>query len=439
MTYSKQTRIFLGVLVAIALAIVAYDAWRPSEPMTGAALSQVPVEAPPPQRRVLDKTPLLYEGEFLQNLLTRLRPSLVSAHPEPDTFAVTTSGFVVGPGLVLVSLVSDEPSWRLHTADGDVADGALVGLDRVHGLALLRTTLADSSQPLPIATGVPLSTVERLIGVQASATGGEVRMLLKAGSVSTFDHALASAELRAGEVAIDADGRLRAFGAATEEGLRPLFAFEVGEIAAALSTSARHAHPWLGATLQTIDEGLGAWFGEGGFVVVHVQAGSPAARAGLKAGAVLAEARLGERVAHTADGVDNLLAVGETLEFLPVPRGRAAPRLVAVEVADRQDPLPVQAHDVASLGLMAAEALPGVAVVVAPGGLASARGLLTGDVVEAVDLQAVTSARALQRALSARSAKGGHVATVRRGGDRFFVLLGASDVTAAPGAGGGDE
>jgi len=438
-TYSKQTRTFLGVLAAIVLAIVAYDAWRPPEPVTGGAAPQVPVEAPPTQRRVLDKTPLLYEGEFLQNLLTRLRPSLVSAHPQPDTFAVTTNGFVVGPGLVLVSLVSDAPNWRLHTADGDVADGVLVGLDRVHGLALLRTTLADSAQPLPIATGTPLSTVEPLIGAQSSATGGEVRMLLRAGSVSAFDQALASAGLRAGEVALDADGRLRAFGAATEAGVRPLFAFEVGEIAAALSTSARHAHPWLGATLQTIDEGLGAWFGEGGFVVVHVDAGSPAAGAGLKAGAVLAEARLGERVAHTADGVDNMVAVGETIEFLPVARGRTPPKPVAVEVADRQDPLPVHAHDVASLGLMPAEAEPGVAIVVAPGGVASASGLLTGDVVEAVDLQAVTSARTLQRALSARSSKGAHVATVRRDGERFFVLLGPSDGTAAPGSGGGDE
>jgi len=438
-TYSKQTRTFLGTLAAIVLAIVAYDAWRPPEPAAGAAVPQVPVEAPPPQRRTLDKTPLLYEGEFLQNLLTRLRPSLVSAHPEPDTFAVTTNGFVVGPGLVLVSLVSDAPNWRLHTADGDTADGVLVGLDRVHGLALLRTTLADSAQPLPIASGVPLSTVEPLIGAQASATGGEVRLLLKAGSVSAFDQALSAAGLRAGEVALDADGRLRAFGAATEEGVRPLFAFEVGEIAAALSTSARHEHPWLGATLQTIDEGLGTWFGEGGFVVVHVEPGSPAAQAGLQAGTVVTEARLGERVARTADGVDNMIAVGETIEFLPVPRGRAAPKPVAVEVADRQDPLPVQAHDVASLGLMSAETQTGVAIVVAPGGPASARGLLTGDVVEAVDLQAVTSARALQRALSARSSKGGHVATVRRGADRFFVLLGPSEVAVPPGAGRGDE
>jgi len=60
-------------------------------------------------------------------------------------------------------------------------------------------------------------------------------------------------------------------------------------------------------------------------------------------------------------------------------------------------------------------------------------------VVEAVDLQAVTSARALQRALSARSSKGGHVATVRRGADRFFVLLGPSEVAVPPGAGRGDE
>ena len=438
MTYSKQTRLFLGGLAAIVLAIVAYDAWRPPEPTARTAL-QAPVEAPPPQRRVLDKTPLLYEGAFLQHLLTRLRPSLITAHPEPDTFAVTTSGFVVGPGLVLVSLVSDAQDWSLHTADGDEAGGVLVGLDRVHGLALLRSTLADSAQPLPIASGVPLSTVEPLIGARASSTGGEIRMLLRAGSVSSFDRALASAGLQPGEVALDADGRLRAFGAATERGVRPLLAFEVGEIAAALATSARHPHPWLGATLQTIDEGLGAWFGEGGFVVVHVEAGSPAARAGLRAGAVLAEARLGDRVAHTAEGVDNLIAVGATIAFVPVPRGRATPRPVAVEVADRQDPLPVQAHDVASLGLMPAEAQPGVAIVVAPGGPASARGLVTGDVVEAVDLREVTGAQALQRALSTRSPKGAHVATVRRGGDRFFVLLGPSDVTAAPGTGGGDE
>jgi len=167
--YSKQTRVLLGALAAIVLVIVAYDVWRPPDE-SAVTRPQRPAEAPPPTRRVLDKTPLLYEGEFLQNLLMRLRPSLVSAHPEPDTFAVTTNGFVVGPSLVLASLVSDAPTWRLHTADGEVADGVLVGMDAVHGLALLRTTLADSSQPIPIASGVPLSTVEPLIGVQASAT-----------------------------------------------------------------------------------------------------------------------------------------------------------------------------------------------------------------------------------------------------------------------------
>ena len=438
MAYSKQTRVLLGALAAIVLVIVAYDVWRPPDE-SAVTRPQRPAEAPPPTRRVLDKTPLLYEGEFLQNLLMRLRPSLVSAHPEPDTFAVTTNGFVVGPSLVLASLVSDAPTWRLHTADGEVADGVLVGLDAVHGLALLRTTLADSSQPIPIAGGVPLSTVEPLIGVQASATGGEIRMLLRAGSVSSFDRALASAGLRPGELAIDADGRVRAFGTATEDGVQPLFAFEIGEIAAALSTTARHPHPWLGAALQTIDEGLSVWFGEGGFVVVHVEPGSPAARAGLKAGAVLTEAHLGERVARTADGVDNLLEVGQAIEFLPAPRGRTTPKPITVKVADRQEPLPVSAHDVASLGLMPAAGQPGVAIVVAPGGPAAARGLLTGDVVEAVDLQPVTSARLLERALAARASKGAHVATVRRGLDRFFVLLGPAEVAAAAGAGGRDE
>lgn len=434
MTYSKQTRLFLGALAALVLVIVAYDVWRQPEE-AAPALPQVPAEAPPPARRILDKTPLLYEGEFLQNLLVRVRPALVTAHPDQEGSAVATTGFVAdADGAVFVSLASDAPRWRLHTAADDVATGDLVGLDAIHGVALLHTTLPVPTQPLPLAGGMPLSAVEPLIGLLATATGGEVRLLTKAGSVSAFDRALAAADLRAGEAVLDADGRLRAFGAMTEDGVRPIFAYEIGEILGALAQAGRHPHPWLGAAIQTIDETLRPRFDTGALVVVHVEPDSPAARAGLRAGVVFVEARAGDRTARTAEGVTNMLQVGQPVEFVPVPRPRGTPKPVIVEVEDRQEPLPVRAHEVGSLGLMASGSQPGVAIRVAPGGAAAARGLLSGDVVEAVDLQAVTSARQLERALAARAAQGLHLVTVRRGLARFFVLLGPAGLeTGAPG------
>jgi S1-C subfamily serine protease len=424
-TSSTKTRIFLSALAAVVLSIVGYDVWRPPEIATK-TLPQVAPEVPPTARRMLDKTPLLYEGEYLENLLDRLRPALVSARPDPDDYAITTTGFVVaGDGSVLVSLVSSAPKWHVRTASGDVAEGELAGVDAIHGLALLRTKLPGPLVTLPIATGIPLTTVEPLIGMQSSAAGGEVRLLAKAVSVSSYDEMLDDSSLRPGEVALDADGRLRAFGAETEDGPAPLYAYELEDIVKALSTKGRHPHPWLGLELQTVDGPLRSYFTDGALVTVHVEPDSPADQAGFKPGMAFVEARAGDRTAHTSEGVDNILEVGQTIEFEPVPapRQKAPPKPVSVVVADRQTPLPVGTHGVDSFGLMAATAQPGVEIVVGPGGEAAAHGLVTGDVVEAVDLRAVTSARALQRALVARPAHGAHLVTVRRGHDRFFTLL----------------
>jgi S1-C subfamily serine protease len=434
-TSSTKTRIFLSTLAAVVALIVAYDVWYPTQIATKTQ-PQVAPEAPPTARRILDKTPLLYEGEYLENLLDRLRPALVSARPDPDDYAIATTGFVVDDdGSVLVALVSAAQKWHVRTASGDVAEGELAGVDAIHGVALLRTSLPGPHVTLPVATDVPLATVEPLVGMQASAAGGEVRLLAKAVSASSYDEMLDDASLRPGEVALDTDGRVRAFGAETEDGPAPLHAYELGDIVRALSTTGRHAHPWIGAELQTLDGPLRGYFPDGALVTVHVEPDSPADQAGFKPGMAFVEVRAGDRTAHTSEGVDNILEVGQTLEFEPVPapRQKTPPKPVSVTVADRQDPLPVGTHGVGSFGLMPAGAQPGVEIVVVPGTQAAAHGLVTGDVVEAVDLRPVTSARALQRALVARPAHDAHLVTVRRGRDRFFTLLqpaAAGDVTA---------
>jgi S1-C subfamily serine protease len=438
-TYSKQTKIFLGALAGVVLAIVAYDIWRPPEE-SAPVLPQVPAESLPTTRRVLDKTPLLYEGEFLQNLLSRLRPALVSARPDPDPFGIVTTGFLVNAnGAVLVSLVSDAPKWQVRTAAGDLADGDLVAVDAIHGLALIKTALPDPVQVLPIASDMPLTSVEPLIGAQASPTGGDVRLLIRAGSVASLADTLGRAGMRAGEVGLDADGRLRAFGANTESGVRPLFAYEVEEIARALVATGHHPHPWTGAALQTIGAALRPRFPDGGFVVVEVQGDSPAAQAGLRPGMAFVEARSGGRSAKSSEGVENMLEVGDVVELEPVARARAPAKPITLTVADRQEPLPVWTHDIDALGLMAAEAQPGVAIVVAPGGAAEAHGLATGDVVEAVDLRAVADAAALRRALTRRTVGDRHLVTIRRDRSRFFVLIGPGDLGPSGADGGHHE
>ena len=249
---------------------------------------------------------------------------------------------------MLVSLVSSAPKWHVRTASGDVGEGELAGMDAIHGLALLRTNLPAPHVTLPIATDVPLASVEPLIGMQASATGGEVRLLAKAVSASSYDEMLDDASLRPGEVALDTDGRVRAFGAETEAGPAPLHAYALAEIVRALSTTGRHQHPWLGAELQTVEGPLRSYFTAGALVTVHVEPDSPADRAGFKPGMAFVEAREGDRTAHTREGVDNILEVGQTIEFEPVPAPRqtAPPKPVSVTVEDRQAPLPVGTHGV---------------------------------------------------------------------------------------------
>ena len=436
MTYSTQTRLLLGGLTVVVIALVAYDLWRPPE-AAAPQLAQVAPEVPSATRRVLDKTPLLYEGEFLRNLLARLRPALVAARPESpgeDRWSGQpwTSGFLTDDtGLALVALVSRAPRWRVLTGAGDVADGELVGVDAVHGVALLRVTLPSPVPPLPLATGVPLSAVEPLIGMTGSAAGGDVRLLLSAGSAASLESELLEVGMRPGELGLDADGRVRAFAARTERGVQPLYSHEVEEIVAALAHGGRHPHPWLGFELQTVADTLREEFGDGTIAVVHVDPDSPAAKARLTPGMAFVEVRAGDRTAHTAEGVENMLEVGLEVTLEPAKTRRARPPRAAVTVVveDRQRPLPVGSFEVAAFGLMSAEAPPGVSVVVAPGGAAAERGLRTGDVVEAVDLRAVRSTSQLERALAAR---GPHLITVRRGIDRFFVRLDAPGAGSTP-------
>ena len=94
----------------------------------------------------------------------------------------------------------------------------------------------------------------------------------------------------------------------------------------------------LGASVTTLDEQLAQYFGvDNGLLVTSVEAGSPAARAGVRAGDVLL--RFGDRQVRTAMDVTEALAAakaGATIE-LEVMRDKKRVRLqVTLPEAERQ-------------------------------------------------------------------------------------------------------
>jgi S1-C subfamily serine protease len=413
----RKSRNFLLLLAAAVAAVVLYDVVQPEEP----PVTQPPPAAPPaapaprPLRRVLDKTPLLYPGEYLQNLLGRVGPALVTAGPASDASRRAARAVRVGETLVLVPLPADLPHWQLSNGD-EVQRAALVGIDMIHGVALLRSEAAASVFVDPGELGA-VASGEPLVALGASPNGAYSRFLTSPGTLEQLRDALAKERLEPGEIVVDLDGRLVAFAAWTTDGVEPLLGQQVSEIVRAIARDGVHPHPWTGLTLQEVGSSLRPHFPQGELVVVHVEPGSPAAEAGVRVGSTFAEVVSGDLRASTAAEVQAILRIGADLTLVP---DRPLQPEIKVGVIDLQTPPPFHTSAAGSGLLPGGAPPPGVPVVVRPGSAAALLGVQTGDLVVAVNLREVRTTAQLDRALALKTP---NVLTVRRGKDHFMVAM----------------
>jgi len=222
---------------------------------------------------------------------------------------------------------------------------------------------------------------------------------------------------------------------------------DVKQILPQLKDKGHVVRGWLGVQVQAMDEDLARSFGlkdDHGALVSEVVSGSPAAKAGLKAGDVIVSAD-GKPVADS-DALTHAVsskAPGTTMEFGAIRDGSQKSFSVRLETfpeqaqkgedngeAQKTAKLGIQVHPVTpdiaqQLGLP--EGSRGLAVTgVDPGSVAERAGVREGDVIVNVNGQAVNDASELRSALSRSGKDEATRLRIRRGDGYLFLAVPAA-------------
>jgi S1-C subfamily serine protease len=421
---SRQTRGVLLGLAGVALVVMLYDAsapWRKGTPVTPATTPALESSRSEIQRG-LDKTPLVYPAQFVDALVTRLRDTLVVAVPASG--GDPRAGVVIGRAEIVVAAGQAYEQWRVTTATGRELEASLVSVDPVRGVSLLRP-----DQPLPtdgpaLTFGPPaLASGSPVLALLATPSAVVTQLLPAPGTDASLGARLRSGGLAAGTAVVDLDGRLVAFLGTGVRGGLPFTSEDLqNQVLLALRAGAPLPVPWLGADLQDVGPALAHRFPGGLMVVVHLEAGSPAAEAGLLPNDIVSAAAVGDVPVASAAELEGRVEAGRTVTFTVMRGGRRpSTRAATIDVTVGRRRYPVGVDGVS--GVQVAET--GVPLDVAPASPAARAGLRTGDRVEVIEGRAAT-ADIMARALAEPR---GQLLTVRRDGQRRFVVL------PSPGAG----
>jgi putative serine protease PepD len=308
-------RVFVAAAALAAAAVlgglIAAGVWGTSD--EGGGGTAVPTSAA--------TTPVARSSSSIPELVKRTMPAVVeiSAGSSGGAFGgatATGSGFVIDArGHVVTNehVVEGAEAVRVRFDDGEQVDADVVGTDPSTDVALLRLEeIPDDVEPLDFA---PLSTVEigepvvaigSPFGLEGTVTAGIVSALnreLRAPNGFTIDGAIQTdAALNRGNSGgplIDEEGRVVGMNSqiASESGENAGIGYAVPSdtirsIVDTLRAGRTVEHAYLGVTLGDAEDG-GAQIGE-------VRDGTPAERAGLRAGDVVVRAG-GDAVRSSGD------------------------------------------------------------------------------------------------------------------------------------------
>jgi serine protease Do len=383
--------------------------------------------------------------------------------PRPPRRTVRSmgSGFIINPSGYIVTnnhVVEGATDIRVKVDDGREMAGKVVGRDPKTDLALLKVeatglpviSLGDSTQ---LQVGEPVMAIGNPFGLERTVTTGIVSAtgrVIGQGPYDDFIQTDASINPgNSGGPLINARGQAVGINAAifSQNGgsVGIGFAIPVNQaksVVTQLVASGKVTRGWLGVTIQPLTAELAKGFNvteSTGALVAGVQDGSPAARAGVKAGDIITRYD-GQKVATSAD-LPKLVAataVGRQVPVTVVREGKSVALNVTVAQMDEPgQPIVAQAEEAKGpLGLTVETVTPSVArelklsephgVVVRGvrnGSPAESAGIRAGDVITEVNRQAVADAAQMKRALEKHPKGAPVVVMIRRDGTSLYVAL----------------
>jgi serine protease Do len=381
--------------------------------------------------------------------------------PPRRTVRSMGSGFIINPAGYIVTnnhVVEGATDIRVKIDDGREMTGKVVGRDPKTDLALLKVEatglpvipLGDSAQ---LQVGEPVMAIGNPFGLERTVTTGIVSAtgrVIGQGPYDDFIQTDASINPgNSGGPLINARGQVVGINAAifSQSGgsVGIGFAIPVNQaksVVTQLVASGKVTRGWLGVTIQPLTAELAKGFNvtEGtGALVAGVQDGSPAARAGIKAGDIITQYD-GQKVATTAD-LPKLVAattVGRQVPVTVVREGKTVALNVTIARMDEPgQPVLAQAEEERGpLGLTVETVTPSMArdlklaeprgVVVRgvrSGSPAENAGLRAGDVITEVNHKAVADAAQMKRALEKHATGAPVVVMITRDGSNLYVAL----------------
>jgi serine protease Do len=365
----------------------------------------------------------------------------------PDGYIVTNNHVVDGAGQIQVKL-----------ADGREFAGKILGGDPKTDLAIVKIEAAglpvipfgDSSK---LEVGEPVMAIGNPFGLEATVTTGIVSATGRViGSGPYDDYIQTDASINPGNSGgplVNAQGQVVGINTAiyseTGGSVGIGFAIPASLAKTVVTQLADHGHVvrgWLGVSIQPMTAELAKAFqrdDKSGALVASVADGSPAHKAGLKAGDIITEYD-GRRVAKT-DDLPRAVAetpVGKDVAIKVIRDGKVMTLgAKIVQLDDAASTKPAKAEAKTGLGIAVQPLTPSLAkelgvkaeqgVVVAEvteGSPAAAAGLRPHDVIVEADHQKVATAADLTKSVERKKGKGTPVLLlVNRNGNSLYVAV----------------
>jgi serine protease Do len=365
------------------------------------------------------------------------------------------SGVIIDPaGVALTNAHVVEKASQIEVAmlDGTKHKAKLVGVDRKTDLAVLKIDAAGKTFPfLRLAdsddtrVGDWVIAVGSPFGLQATVTSGIISAKARQIGAGPYDDFLQTDAAinpgNSGGPLVNMRGEVVGINTAIVRGGSGIgFAIPANmakRISADLLATGKVTRGWLGVSLQPLTPELATSFGardSRGALVSDVVAGSPAAKAGVRAGDVITQfngekiddpAELARLVGLAKPGQESRLLVWRdkrevkvdiTLATAPGERGRARLGL---------DVRPVTPDVAQELGLRTAEGV--VVAAVEPDSAAATAGLQPGDVVVEIDRQPVRTVADFDRLAQGATPERPLTFRIERGGASLYVALTPGD------------